>query len=625
MRQLGAIEAVTTVITGWSGALAGSLGRRRERRAMRRAARGASRRSPGIGLGLLASLGLLAGLGAMSSVARAATIYVRTTGDDTNDGLSWANAKQTVTAGLAAATDGDQVWVAEGTYTQYLILSTGVALYGGFAGHESSLEERDGVTHPTILVATPASAVISVYQVASSNTRIDGFTIRGGSNGGIVCFESSPVIANNVVTENSGGGIYCVRSSPTIVGNTIRANQTSSFGGGGIDCWESSPTIANNTISGNRTSRGDGGGIYCYGGSPLIQGNLITGNSTKDVSGVAGRGGGICCVYGNSTIVNNTITDNESRLFGGGVCVLVAGTITGNLVARNSALGYGGGVYCNGACDVSGNLIFGNTGWSGAGLHASGASSVFNNTITGNTIYGSVGIGGAYAACTAFVNNTVTTNEGIGIYCGTTAGSVANNIVTFNRSGVEAADSSTAVLQHNCVYNPAGLDYSGVAPGVGDITADPLFVRSPSPGADGAWGTDDDDYGDLRLTAGSPCIDAGSNAAVPTGIVVDLDGTPRFLDDPATPDCRWAPGTCGAAPIVDMGAYEFMAGDYDRDGDVDADDLAAFQACVSGPMVGFSGDCLGADLDRDGDVDNGDFGVFQRCFRGAKDAAVAGH
>jgi len=70
-----------------------------------------------------------------------------------------------------------------------------------------------------------------------------------------------------------------------------------------------------------------------------------------------------------------------------------------------------------------------------------------------------------------------------------------------------------------------------------------------------------------------------------------------------------------------MGAYEFIAGDYDRDGDLDADDLAVFLACISGPAVGYAGDCLKADLDGDGDVDLVDFGIFQRCYGGANKPA----
>ena len=68
-------------------------------------------------------------------------------------------------------------------------------------------------------------------------------------------------------------------------------------------------------------------------------------------------------------------------------------------------------------------------------------------------------------------------------------------------------------------------------------------------GPDGTPGTDD--Y-NLRMSPGSACIDAGDNEVVPVGITTDLEGNPRFIDDPTvSPD----PGH-GIPPIVDMGAYE---------------------------------------------------------------------
>ena len=92
---------------------------------------------------------------------------------------------------------------------------------------------------------------------------------------------------------------------------------------------------------------------------------------------------------------------------------------------------------------------------------------------------------------------------------------------------------AVAVVSYSCVQ--------GGWPGAGNIEADPLFVLPPH---------------NLRLLPGSPCIDAGDNAAVPTGITSVLGGDPRFADDPDSPDCQQAPGTCGGSPVVDMGAYE---------------------------------------------------------------------
>ena len=77
-------------------------------------------------------------------------------------------------------------------------------------------------------------------------------------------------------------------------------------------------------------------------------------------------------------------------------------------------------------------------------------------------------------------------------------------------------------------------DVQGGFPGTGNIDADPLFV--------------DPLNGDFRLSAGSPCIDAGDNTAVPRGVLRDLDGNPRFIDSTLV----------GTMATVDMGAYEFQ-------------------------------------------------------------------
>ena len=117
-----------------------------------------------------------------------------------------------------------------------------------------------------------------------------------------------------------------------------------------------------------------------------------------------------------------------------------------------------------------------------------------------------------------------------------------------------------------------------------NIGTNPIFVRDPNNGGDG-WGDDpntplnegaNDDYGDLRLRPGSPCIDVGDNNAdidactpeIDSLPDTDLDGRPRFAD-----------GDCNGTNVVDMGAYEFTyayIGDFDADCDVDFVDYAIF-------------------------------------------------
>jgi len=79
--------------------------------------------------------------------------------------------------------------------------------------------------------------------------------------------------------------------------------------------------------------------------------------------------------------------------------------------------------------------------------------------------------------------------------------------------------------------------------GTNNINADPLFVHPAN--------------GDYRLSPGAPCIDAGDNTVVPDDITTDLDGNPRFLQIPETPDTGNPPD---GGPIVDMGAYESLGG-----------------------------------------------------------------
>ncbi len=63
------------------------------------------------------------------------------------------------------------------------------------------------------------------------------------------------------------------------------------------------------------------------------------------------------------------------------------------------------------------------------------------------------------------------------------------------------------------------------------------------------------------------------------------------------------------------------AADFNRDGDVDQNDLDQFEGCGSGPAISCSTGCEAADFDSDGDVDQVDFGIFQTCISGENMAA----
>lgn len=88
----------------------------------------------------------------------------------------------------------------------------------------------------------------------------------------------------------------------------------------------------------------------------------------------------------------------------------------------------------------------------------------------------------------------------------------------------------------------------------------------------------------------------------------DLDGVLDLFDT--------CPGTVLGAVVDAEGCPAVLPGDCERDGDVDAEEMAALIACGSGPDIPRGDGCACSDLDQDGDVDATDFGLLQRCYSG---------
>ena len=237
----------------------------------------------------------------------------------------------TIQDGLNAASEGDTVLVAHGTYYENLV----------WPGTDSIHLISEAGAEQTVIYG--GAQVISITTGVGLNTEIRGFTIRNGLSSGIYCdncINSSITITENTITYNNGPGIYCDNSSLTITDNIIAYNTTELDYGGGIACnaVSANTLIYNNQITNNQAF--SGGAIYLHSAHPIIKGNTISENTTN-----YRQSGCITCDNSSPTIIGNTINNN----YGGNAAIRCnynygsSTIIQFNDILNNTLIG---GVFC---------------------------------------------------------------------------------------------------------------------------------------------------------------------------------------------------------------------------------------------------------------------------------------
>lgn len=257
-------------------------------------------------------------------------IYVDADAAPGGDGSTWLKAYNALYDGLWAASDGKEVWVAEGLYLPgasrdaTFSMVQGVAVYGGFAGREDNRNERDYTNNTTMLSGdllgndTPVwgNREDNVYHVVSASSitsaRLDGFVIRGGNasvgdaftapsmGAGMLIDQCGGLITvtNCIFADNfafTGGALSSRRSALVNIGNCVFSGNKctddtagSDGGGGAIRAYETTNNIIHSTICGNTAPFSVGGGLSSPNGSHVVLRNsLVAGNS----SGISLGGG----------------------------------------------------------------------------------------------------------------------------------------------------------------------------------------------------------------------------------------------------------------------------------------------------------------------------------------------
>ncbi len=530
------------------------------------------------GLGLV--LTLLASLGGWlpAQAHPAATVrYVATDGNDTGDCATIAGRCRTIQYAVNVASSFDEIWVGGGTYTgmaeAVITITKSIMLYGGWDG--ASVGVRDTTAHPAVLDGENTRRVIAIS--GNISPTVDGFVIaRGnaanapgdvGKGGGIYSYRASPIIANNIITQNVGstsaistgygGGIYATGSpfQAIITANRVLDNAASTaymgYGGGMYIYGGTGNQVVNNIVLSNTASitggRGYGGGIgFAYGPNAMVAGNRVEGNIAQ--AGIAAssgsKGGGVYCLESDdATIGGNVIQYNIGGVLasgnGGGIAIegcqqmaVVDNILQSNYGSTSMTLGGRGGallVYGSRDLRLDGNWVLSNTasyassGY-GGGLYLGNRTSftMTNNVVAAN--YANYQGGGlAFEASAGWpvtgvlAHNTIAANDRgsgygrIAIHVNRSFVTLVltNNIIYSHTYGLYATEGSTATLDHNLFYGNASGDTGGSGLVVNNS---PITGQNPLLSAD------------YHLLHGSPAINAG--VAIPW-VVTDIDGQSR--------------------------------------------------------------------------------------------------
>ncbi|TRX48573.1 T9SS type A sorting domain-containing protein [Fulvivirga sp. M361] len=326
---------------------------------------------------------LCAGLCFLHFFALSQTRYfVDADASGSNDGSSWENAFLNLSDALTVIAEGDEIWMAEGTYlpgnsrfSSYNIRVSDLKIYGGFNGTETDLTERDITANPTILSGEIGGSAASdnihriiFFGLSSGTLEINGLTIRdaynisrgASSNGGGIVSSGRLKLENMTFLNNRapyGGAVY-VGGSIEVVNSRFEGNMasgSSETGGGAIVIssgrdggkvsFVNTEFINNGCTTGNGGAIAIGGSVFSVFEEVILDQVMLEGNYVRKTSyGERGNGGGIHLVCDCKVVISNTtISSNEAQGTGGGMyCFpqdslqIINTTISGNYAEEAS-------------------------------------------------------------------------------------------------------------------------------------------------------------------------------------------------------------------------------------------------------------------------------------------------
>jgi hypothetical protein len=532
------------------------------------------------------------------------------------DGLSWRTAFNDLQAALAAAVGNPsitQLWIAEGTYTPAppggsraatFTLRHNLGLYGGFAGGETSLEQRDIAAHvttlsgdlngdgPGVFTGLPPSTLndnsfhVVTGMANDPSARLDGLSIVGGG-------------ATGPASDGAGAGLQCIGSSPTVDHCTFAMNYAREHGGAVNIFAAAHVTFTFCHFENNRTIL-DAGGLDSGGGAIRLyaSGASISDSSFHNNRFVAGANAGAILSVGSTPTITRCefVSNGEPGSFTGvggamyiidGSAAMVADcTFTGNRAAG------GGSIAIFDSQALIRDCLFER---GDASFHAEGGGGIANwsdETIVVDCTFDGLVAEGGGAMTNVNASPSIVNCRFIGNQCflfdggamwntGDSAPLIVNCIFSGNAStsgsggsGAIFHDATGSLLAANCTFvgnsaNPS-LPGAGALVGAGTTLRNCIVVHNTP--------------GQLHssVAATYSCIEggwsgAGNLAAASPGFVDELgaDDIPGTLDD----DLRLVE----SSPCIDAARNEDVPADVaDIDDDGDSTEVTPLDLAMRG-------------------------------------------
>lgn len=421
------------------------------------------------------------------SKIQATRYHVNISAPGSANGLSWENAFTDLQEALSMAVPGDEIWVAAGQYrptsgttrTISFQVRNGVNMFGGFAGTETSLNERDIAANTTVLngnIGEPGTSTDNSHSVVTANlltipTVLDGFRIMNGYSG-----SGSGYNGGGMRVTNTLAGRLTVR-------NCTLVNNYSGTYGGGIYLGTAKLTLENCDLINNSAGTGGDGGAILNGNNNGGESSVLIIRDSRFTNNTARRGACLFNTIGYDTLLieRSTFTNNTSE-----ISIL---TLDGFNDAR-----------------------------------------ILNSYIIGNTVNGSsnnVLYVNASSPTDRFAMMNCTVAHNFNVY----SGSLQEEIIkVFDTQHVI----QNSIIHGNTAYNgrqasmnvaiTSSIVQGGHSNGTDIIDLDPQFA-APHTGAPVNFDAGAYDYHPLNT---SPAINAGNNDLVAAGSLFDLDGEERI-------------------------------------------------------------------------------------------------